>query len=91
MIVPLETPPTCTEQLQKIDVSVLTDKEACLQIQKILTEAEKKYPSITTLQLQELKSICEDCQLLAYSFAEEEGKKEDLKKRALRLLSHVEG
>jgi hypothetical protein len=78
------------EKLISIDVSVLPDKEACLQLQKILTEAEKKFPSMERGQKEELRSICEDCQLLAYSFAEEEGKKEVLKRRAVRLLLEIE-
>jgi hypothetical protein len=91
----IETPPppkpvSYTERLIAIDVSVLPDKEACRQLQKILAEVEKKYPEMEHGQKEELKSICEACQLLAYSSAEEEGRKEELKRRSVRLLLEIE-
>ena len=87
---PLQQPMTFTEKLVAVDVSVLPDKEACLRLQKILTDAGKQYPLMNYDQKAALQSLLEDCQLLAYSSAEEEGKKEELKKRAIRLLLEIE-
>jgi hypothetical protein len=87
---PSQKPVSYAEKLIGIDVSSMPDKEACLKLQKILAEAGKEYPSMSTAQKSELRSICEDCQLLAYSSVEEEGKKEELKRRAVRLLLEIE-
>ena len=87
---PLQKPISFTDMLVAIDVSDLPDKDACLHLQKILTRAEQEYPLMNNDHKVGLQSIIKDCQLLAYSSAEEEGKKEELKTRAIRLLLEIE-
>lgn len=67
-----------------------TCQEVCERIQKILVSARIVYPGITREQNKVIQSIQDDCHLYAYSPANNEEKKEDLKNRTLLLLKQIQ-
>jgi hypothetical protein len=68
----------------------LDDREACVQVNKLLAELQRAYPSMTATQKNQLEAIRSDCQLLAYSNVEVAGKKEELKAKTLKLATDIE-
>lgn len=88
---PAPLPPKPSELLNVLDFSQLSDKQACLEIQKSLAPLKAKYLQLSPAQKQEWASIESQCQLLIYSTINAEGRKEELKARAVKLMEEVEG
>jgi hypothetical protein len=86
---PVEVIVKPSEKLEALDTSMLDEKSACFQIQKLVREIGKEYP-LKAGQEQQLRSIAEECQLLAYSSVDTTGQKEALKERALILFREIE-
>ena len=75
------------QQIAALDLNELTEKQSCIEIQKILTTFEKAFSaSLTTEQKQEIRSILKECELAVYSHEIPENQKEALKLRAARLI-----
>jgi hypothetical protein len=77
-------------ELQAMQTAALSDQEVCFRISKLLTAAEREFPSITTDQRAVLRSILNDCQLMVYSSITEEKMREAVKRRAITLLKALE-
>ncbi|MFL5809437.1 MAG: BatD family protein [Flavisolibacter sp.] len=77
------------EELIGLEMNNLSDKKACLEIQKIARKARKDLP-LSTKHRNEFELIDKDCELLAYSDIADEYKKEELKLRLIRLLQELE-
>ncbi len=88
--IPVQQKTKYTEQVLSMDIYNLSDKMVCIQIQKVLTEVQDENASLTEAQKKELNAIKSDCQLLAYANIDTEGKKEELKRRTIRLLLQIE-
>lgn len=71
----------------ELDIHNLTDKQACTEIEKFLAAFKSKGKSLTPEQVNEIRSIREECQLLDYSGLSQEGKKLELFDRVNRLLT----
>ena len=69
-----------------LDTSSLSDKEACMEIQKVLGRYLQANNGLTTEERAEIRSIQSECQLLIYSDAVEEGKRKELEERAARAI-----
>ena len=76
------------KKLQEIISGELTDKQFCVEIQKLLSEVERNC-SLSSTQNTEARSIKADCQLLIYSDVIIAGKKEELERRAARFLQEL--
>lgn len=77
------------QQAEAIDTAALTDKETCMEIQKILTGFAKTTP-LTTQQREEMEGISKDCQLQIYSETTPEQSKQELKNRTVYWLKKAE-
>ncbi len=86
----VEKPVTTSEKCKSLDLDKLDDREACVQVNKLLAELQRAYPSMTATQKNQLEAIRSDCQLLAYSNVEVAGKKEELKAKTLKLATDIE-
>ncbi len=86
-----EKPVSLTEKCRALDLENMDDREACVQVNKLLSELQRAYPSMSAEQKLELEAIRNDCQLLAYSNVEVSGKKQELKEKTVRLSSGLEG
>lgn len=86
----VEKPLAVSEKCRALNLHAMDDREACIQVNKLLSELHKVNPVITAEQKQELDAIRNECQLLAYSNVEISGKKEELKERITRLSSQIE-
>lgn len=86
----VEKPLSVSEKCRALNLQAMDDKEACIQVNKLLSELPKANPVITAEQKQELDAIRYECQLLAYSNVEVSGKKEELKEWITRLSSQIE-
>jgi hypothetical protein len=64
----------------------LSDKEACMEIQKLLGRYLQANSGLTTEERTEIRSIQSECQLLIYSEVAEEGKRKELEERAGRAM-----
>ena len=78
------------DEINRIDSNSLSGQQLCIQIQKILNEMVSTYPGMNTENKVEMQSIREDCQLLAYSSAYNDDRKEELKTRTLVLLRKIQ-
>jgi hypothetical protein len=85
-----EPVPTISSRIENLKLDLLADKEACIEINRFLTELEKTFTGMNADQQEELVSIRSDCQLLTYSSIDAAGKKESLKKRVLMLSIQLE-
>jgi hypothetical protein len=75
--------------ITRLDVSNMTDKQTCFELQKIISDFHKEYEMhLTEAQREELASIRRDCQEMVYSNIDIEGKKEELKARAMKVLEY---
>ena len=72
-----------------IDTRSLSDKEAFMQIQKLLGQYLQTNSGLTTEERAEIRSIQSECQLLIYSDAAEEGKRRELEERAGKAVGRV--
>lgn len=86
----LEKPIPLSEKCKSLDLDKLDDREACVQVNKLLAELQRTYPSMTAKQKNLLEAIRSDCQLLAYSNVEAAGKKLELKERTVKLAMDIE-
>jgi hypothetical protein len=78
------------QKMNSLDTDKLSDRQACLQIQQLLARfIKEEQPMLSREQSEEVNSIKSDCQLLIYSSISLAGKKEELKKRAVRLLRQL--
>jgi hypothetical protein len=78
--------PNYTQQLAALNLNELTEEQFCLEIQKILSAFSTQGPPLLSAQQKaELRSILKDCELCIYSHFPTTGK-EDLIKRALKVL-----
>lgn len=89
-IVPAKVEETISTRIGSLDIHQLNEKEACIQVNKLLSELERRFPRMNNQQKQELVSIKNDCQFMAYSSMELKGRKESLHQRALELARSVE-
>ena len=92
-MVPAETSTPAISMLSKLeslDIENITGRQACIEITKILNELLKSHTDISPAQLNELHSIKNDCQLMAYSNIEAEVKKQALKARTGKLVREME-
>jgi hypothetical protein len=86
-----ESKPTYTQLIKSLDLDQLTDKQSCLEFQKILVNFLNEHNlNLTSHQKQEINIIQNDCQLMIYSNLNTEGKKEEMKKRILDLFQSFE-
>lgn len=69
--------------------SQLNEKQACIDIQKLLTEVLKT-SALNKMQEEELRSIMDECRLFAYTDLNMSSKLEELKKRALTVLRQLQ-
>lgn len=83
-----EEGPDYAKKLQEAVTSKFTDKQFCLEVQKLLNEVEKNC-SLSPVQKAEIHSIKADCQLLIYSDVTIEGRKKELEKRAAKLFQEL--
>ena len=92
-MVPAETSTPAISMLSKLeslDIENITGRQVCIEITKILNELLKSHTDISPAQLNELHSIKNDCQLMAYSNIEAEVKKQALKARTGKLVREME-
>jgi hypothetical protein len=68
----------------------LTEKQFCLEIQKLVFQLAKEH-HLSLEQKQELQSIQNDCQLFTYSDVNTKGKIDELQKRTEQFLKQVQG
>jgi len=81
--------PDLPGKIEMISMAALSDKEACSELEKVLSQVSSHFPEMSTLQQLELRSIRSECQEMVYSSISSEGKKEELKRRALVLLRQL--
>ena len=78
------------QQVAALDIRFLTEKQTCLEIQKLLFSFyQEKSSLLSAEQKKEIQALLQDCQLQIYSYTDSEGKKEEMKKRALRFLKSL--
>ena len=77
------------DKLISLDVDTQTDKQVYTKIQLILSDFTKSKTNLSELQLKEARHIIDECQVLIYSNLDIEGKKEELKTKAIRLVQSV--
>jgi len=74
------------QQLASLNLNELAEKQACTEIQRIVSAFSKEHSSLLTLQQkEEVQAILQECELVIYSKALE-GKKTELVKRGMKLL-----
>jgi hypothetical protein len=82
-------PPGRLQRFQEIRAGGLSEKQLCIEIQKLLSEI-KNESRLSPGQKEELESIQTDCQLLIYSDAAAGQKSEAIAKRALQLITELD-
>jgi hypothetical protein len=90
VVVPQDTKPDYLQRFYEITSLQLSDKQVCLEIQKVLAVVSKEC-ELTTAQKQEATSILNDCQLMAYTDVNAESKKDELIKRTEIFLQKLNG
>ena len=83
-------PPTLSERIREIDETIQDDVQACLRIGKLLEQAVTAYPSISLSQIQQLRKLQAECQLVAYAPLDAKGIRERLVSQALELAAGIE-
>ena len=85
-----EPKPTYLQRIEVLDLDQLTDKQSCLEFQKILRDFINEHNlKLSLQQLQEINSMQSDCQLMIYSNVNTEGKKEEVRRRMVELFQSV--
>jgi flagellar basal body-associated protein FliL len=79
-----------SQKLAAIPFHALDERQACAALERVLALVSLRYSLMTEAQREELSAIRQECQVLAYSDIRTEGKKEELKKRAVALLRQIE-
>ena len=79
-----------SSRIEELNLDSVSDKKACVEITRLLSELQMKNPGISLEQLRELENIKADCQMMAYSEIEVPGVKESLKHRSAVLARQVE-
>lgn len=78
------------QQLASLNLNQLSEKQTCIEIQRIVTAFSKEYsPSLSLQQKQEMQAVLRECELVIYSHLEEKGKKKDLTERTVRMIKEV--
>jgi hypothetical protein len=81
--------PNYIQQIASLNIEVLTEKQTCIELQKILSGFLKEnFSLISSQQKEELQSILQECQLCIYSHGNE-GQKEELVKRSISLIKSI--
>lgn len=81
--------PNYIQQIASLDIKELTEKQACIELLKILSGFSKEKSSFLSLrQKEELQSILQECQLRIYSHTDQ-NLKEELITRSISLIKSV--
>jgi hypothetical protein len=82
--------PSLVQKMEELNTKDLSEKETCIGIQKVIALVFKQYPGLSGKQKQSFLDIRQDCELMAYSDMNTEGKKEELKQRMILLIKELE-
>lgn len=89
LALPVADKPGFVKILNSLHGQALPDKQFYLEVQKLLLQARKEYV-LTEMQKQQLQSIYNNCQLLAYSDINTADKKDELSKTTGEFLKQLE-
>lgn len=81
--------PNYMQQIASLNMKELTEKNTCIELQKILSSFSKeKFSLLSPQQKEELRSILQECQLRIYSHTDQ-NLKEELITRSISLITSV--
>lgn len=85
------SPETYRERLSRINWAVLSEKDACIEIQKLLRQCYTEHSAIITpAQEKEFQNLLKACQQLVYSHANEETLLISIRQKAKKLFMEFE-